>query len=328
MNINLNFFLSTAHRARYCAQRLPFFFIACLSLSITSASANSIEETMNRFSSSEIVFHRSSSNAPFLPLAYAELKEYSDSQIKLSDDRTINIDQRTFSQSAIAPILASPRDIIFLGEWISSSKIESDAVGLESFDVTQVALPIGWLRQTSNDNQIGGFLSPLGYKASLSESSWNWEALGGAFGRYVQDKHTWWAYGVYFNVGGIEDTYLPYVGAFWQIDDRWSLSAIMPWPAMLYAPNQKTLFRLGASPTSSAWRLSQDNAEVSQEISGWDFGLSGERRIYGNLWLKLEGGVGGLRALRLEDGDLRAPDLTVNASSYIKLGVNFRPSMP
>lgn len=328
LNINLNYFLRTSPRVRYCVRRSALFVIPCLALFTTSVCADPIDELTNRFANSEIVFQRSSSNAPFLPLAYVEVKEYSDSHIALSDDRKITVDQRTFSQSAIVPFLASPRDIIFLGEWINNSKIESDAIGLESFDVTQVALPIGWLRQTSDDNQVGGFLAPLGYKASLNESRWNWEALGGAFGRYVQDKHTWWAYGVYFNVGGIEDTYLPYLGAFWQIDDRWSLSAIMPWPAILYAPSPKTLFRFGASPTASAWRLSQDNTEVSQEISGWDFGLSGERRIYKNLWFKLEGGVGGLRALRLEDGNLRAPDLKVDASSYIKLGVNFRPSMP
>lgn len=306
------------HLAIYCAVGLH---------SGAAHASGFFDAAMQDFSSSEIVFQRTTSNVPFMPLAYIEHKVYGDTTLVLEDKSKISIDQTTFSQSAIVPFLASPKDIIFVGEWVNNSHLKSNNASFESFDVTQAALPVGWLRQVDKRTQVGGFIAPLAYKASIENSQWSWETLGGIFSRKVHSETTWWAFGLYFNVGGLEDTYLPYLGAYFQLSDQWSLSAIIPWPAILYAPTQDSLFRFGASPTGSSWQLDQESTEISQKISGWDFGLSGEHRIYENLWLKLEGGVGGLRALRLENGDLQAPDFKVDASSYIKFGINFRPSV-
>lgn len=296
-------------------------------ISLQSNAKDLISDMTVQFANSEIQFQRAGSNIPFLPLAYADYKDYDDTKLTLENGDTITIDQTTYAQGAVLPILASPRDVLFIGEWINKSHISSNTPGFESFDVTQAAIPLGWLHQESQDTQIGGFIAPLGYKADLNGSGWSWQTLGGAFSRHTYSDDIWWAFGAYFDIGGIDDTYLPYLGVFWQINEKLSISAIMPWPAMLYAPTKNTLFRFGASPTGSSWQVNRDTTEINQELSGWDFGISAEHRAFKSLWFKIETGFGGLRALRVETNKIKAPDLEIDASSYIKIGVNLRPSM-
>ncbi|KZZ67315.1 hypothetical protein A3765_18905, partial [Oleiphilus sp. HI0130] len=310
------YLLAHSMKLRCLSRLITLFLLATLSL---EASADDfLDRMMMQFSQSEIVFQRAESNAPFLPLASANYKRYNDTKLKFDNQPDISIDQTTFAQSAILPILATPKDIAFVGEWINSSNISSNKSGFESFDVTQAALPIGWLRQINQETQVAGFIAPLGYKATLDNSDWDWQTLGGLFARHVYDNDIWWAFGAYFDVGGIEDTYLPYLGAFWQIDEQWSVSAIMPWPAVLFAPTKDTFFRIGASPTGSSWQIDSGSSQINQEISGWDFGVSAEQRVFKNLWLNLETGLGGLRALRINGSHVSMPDFKVDASSYIK----------
>lgn len=308
--------------------RLKIF--ALLSFTLISLQSNAkdlISDMATQFADSEIQFQRADSNIPFLPLAYAEYKNYDDTKLTLENDESIIIDQTTYAQGGVLPILASPEDVLFVGEWINKSHISSNSPGFESFDVTQAAIPLGWLHQESPDTQIGGFIAPLGYKADLDGSGWSWQTLGGAFSRHTYSDDIWWAFGAYFDVGGIDDTYLPYLGVFWQVNEKLSVSAIMPWPAILYAPTKNTLFRFGAAPTGSSWKVNRDTTEINQELSGWDFGISAEHRAFKSLWFKVETGFGGLRALRVETNKVKAPDFKVDASSYIKIGINLRPSM-
>lgn len=302
-------------------------FSLIIPLCIEAKADDFLNDMMMKFSQSEIIFQRADSNAPFLPLANVQYKAYDDTKLKLDNHQEISIDQTTFAQSAILPILATPRDVVFVGEWINNSHISSNSPDFESFDVTQAGIPIGWLRQINPETQLGGFVAPLGYKSSKDNSNWSWQTLGGLFSRHEYNKEIWWAFGAYFDVGGIDDTYLPYLGAFWQVDKRWSISAIMPWPSVLFAPTKDTFFRFGASPTGSSWQIDSGSSQINQEISGWDFGISGEQRIFKSLWLSLETGLGGLRALRINNGSVIMPDLKVDASSYVKIGINFRPSI-
>jgi hypothetical protein len=168
---------------------------------------------------------------------------------------------------------------------------------------------------------------PLGYKASLANASWRWEYLGGAFARYVQRDDLWWAFGVFADVGPDDDTYLPYAGVSWDITDQWTLSAIMPWPAVLYAPDRDTLVRLGASPSGAAWSLGSGADKVGYELASWDLGVTAEHRMTGNFWVGLKAGVGGLRTLRMTGSDWIGPEVDLGSSPYIGLGISYRPEL-
>ena len=107
---------------------------------------------------------------------------------------------------------------------------------------------------------------------------------------------------------------MPYVGASWEVTEQWTLSAIMPWPALLYAPTRETLYRFGASPSGASRSRRQSSGKVSLDLDSWDLGLSAERRILGNLWVSLGAGVGRLQACRVTEGDRPEPEIDLGSS--------------
>lgn len=153
--------------------------------------------------------------------------------------------------------------------------------------------------------------------------------MGGGFARYTQTDRLWWAFGLYFDVSEQSNLALPYLGASYQFNDRWTLSAIMPWPALIYSPGKNLLFRLGVSPAGNSWQLDTRGDKFNYSIDNWDLGLSVEKRVTDNFWLALEGGVGGLKGLsvNVDNGDWDEPHVSLISSPYVSLNLNFRPSL-
>ncbi|WP_157497592.1 hypothetical protein [Gilvimarinus chinensis] len=305
-----------------------------LTLLLTGAvSANThagiMTEWAEKFAASDIVFSRSDSNVPFLPLAFASARHYQDSDVTLDDGRTLSFSQQAISQGAVVPFLMSNRDALLLGEWISWSKLSPESEHYNDLQVLSVGLPVGWLHQRSKDWQTGGFLMPLGHKADSNDAQWSWELMGGGFARYTQTDKLWWAYGLYFDVSDHSSLVLPYLGASYQFNERWTLSAIMPWPAVMYAPSDDWLFRFGLAPAGNSWQLNTDGDQFNYVMDNWDLGLSVEKRVHRHFWLELEAGVGGLKGLSVDvnSGDWEAPDFAMSSSGYINIGFNFRPSL-
>ena len=280
------------------------------------------------FADSDIVFARGQSNAPFPPLAFLNTSSYSDAEVK-SDSRSLDISYNldTYSGMAVAPYLIGSKDAVFGGLYASHSDFEVDAGLTKDFTVNTVGIPIGWLRQINNDWQLGAFFMPMGHDSSLEGSDWTWQYLGGAFGRYVQNDNLWWVFGLYVDIAPEEDFVIPYVGASWAINERWTLSAVMPWPAVLYAPTPQWLVRLGMSPSGASWSVSDDQRDVAINLDAWDFGLTVERRVKANFWASIEAGWGGLRGLRVNGSKLEGADFDIGSSAYISLDFTFRPSM-
>ena len=301
--------------------------LACL-LAPPSLRADFIADWIGRFADTEVQFQRSDSNVPFLPLAYVSLSLYQDTEIRRADESPQAFDLDSVSQAAILPIPASTRDIVFVGEYLSLSRFEAREAGAESFDTVSVGVPVGWLHQQSDDWQTGTFVMPLAHRADLDNSDWSLETLGGVFTRYLQSDQVWWAFGFYYDVGRGDDIYLPYVGASFEISQEVTISAVLPWPAILYAPDRDTLWRFGAAPAGTSWTLDSERNEVFLTLDTWRLGFSGERRFHGNLWFSVEGGVAGLRSLRLEGGDWKGAEFDVEETPYLRFAVNFRPEAP
>lgn len=303
--------------------------ICCLSIICPAANAaDFVDDLVRDFAASEIVFTRSKSNVPFVPLAYIDLSLYSDTEVRRPDRPPLEYDLTTVSQGAVLPILMGPRDALMVGEWVGVSKFDAKSEDAESFNALSVGLPVGWLRQLEDYLQVGAFVMPLAHRADLDGSDWSHQTLGGAFGRYERDSRLWWAYGFYFDVGSGDDVYLPYFGASWEVDDRLTFSAILPWPAVLYAPDRDTLWRFGASPSEVSWSLNSEQDEILYSLDNWKLGLSAEHRMSGNFWFSLRAGVAGLRSLRLEGGEWRKAEFDVEESAFLSIGVNFRPELP
>ena len=294
-------------------------------VSTAQADPAFMQRWVQQFEDSEIVLQRGTTNVPFQPLAFVETTHYGESELERADGSSVTARQTTLSQGAVLPFLVTPRDALLIGDWVGSTRFDSTSNELDSFNVLSVGLPVGWFRQVNPKWQAGGFIMPLGHKASGED--WNWETMAGGFTRYVQNDRLWWAFGLYADFNPGDDIYLPYVGASYAVTDQWTLSAVMPWPAVLYAPNDRSLYRLGGSPSGASWSMDQGNDDIQYELDTWDFGFSAEHRVHGNFWLQGEVGVTGLTGMSIRGDQWEEPDFAVSSSPYVSIGINFRPSV-
>jgi hypothetical protein len=287
-----------------------------------------VESLVRRFAQSDFEFMRAQSNAPFLPLAWATLTGYEEGTFTRPDggETAVTFHQTSISQGAFVPIPLGKRDALVTGEWLSLTQFELDNSAVEDLDVISAAVPVGWIRQSTPDWQLAAFVAPLGHKTH--EDSWYWETLGGVFTRYVSNDRTAWIFGVYVDLAPLEDFYTPYLGATFILNERWTISAVMPWPAITYAPSTDTLFRLGVVPSGASWSIEPGEQRPRMSLSAWDFGLSAQRRIYRNLWFGVEAGVSGLRGLTIVGGDWQAPDTRLDNTAFALLTLNLRPGSP
>ena len=300
------------------------------------------------FKNSNIEFQRGQSQVPFFAIAALGGKYYADFELEGASSNDIaerggsaliTYDIDSFFQYAGLPILLDDNNVLIIGEYVARTDFNTDTQGYDSFYVQSLGLPVGWLQQASDNWQLGGFVMPLGHYSSQENSDWSWQVMGGAFSRYVQTDNLWWAFGLYVDITPDDNTYLPYIGASWAMNNHWTLSAIMPWPAILYAPNDDWLFRLGAAPSGASWRIhatadtgpiaagNADELNVGINFDAWDFGASIERRMFDNIWLGFNAGIGGLRGLRFSGGDWKGTEFDVSSSPYIGLNLNYRPSV-
>lgn len=243
-----------------------------------------VQSTINGFEQSDFEFQRTISNAPFPPLGFLSGAVYSDVQVDSPDGETLEYNVQRMSTMAAIPFLLGQRDALVAGVYLSRTEFDLKAEDSNDIRVSSIGLPVGWMRQQNPDWQLAAFVMPLGHDSDLDNSDWSWQYLGGAFARYVSSEKLWWAFGFYADVGSGEDFYIPYLGASWAINERWTLSAIIPWPALIYAPSTNVMLRLGVSPSGASWSLDQEQGEVGVNLDAWDFGLGAEYRPFGNIW--------------------------------------------
>jgi hypothetical protein len=287
-----------------------------------------IQDTIRGFQQSDFEFQRSISNAPFPPIAFLSASTYSEVEFERPGGGKGSYDLDRVSAMAAVPALLGKRDALFAGAYLSQAEFGLSGARQDDFRVRTVGIPLAWIRQQNPDWQYAAFVMPLGHEADLPGSDWNWQYMGGAFARYVQRDNLWWAFGLYADIQPDDEFYIPYLGASWSINERWTLSAVMPWPAVIYAPGPGLMFRLGASPSGASWSFDPgEGGETAVNLDSWDFGISMQIRVYANIWLGAKAGVGGLRGLRLDEDGVEEPDWDLDANGFVGLEVNYRPGL-
>ncbi len=286
-----------------------------------------IQRTIRGFEESDFEFQRAISNVPFPPIAFASATAYGDVEVELSDGTVTEYDVDRASLMGAVPMLLSKRDALVVGGYLSRSSFSFEDERVGNFDVDSVGLPVGWIRQQHPDWQVAAFAMPLGHQSELGESDWSWQYLGGAFARYIQTDHLWWAFGLYADIGAGDDFYIPYLGASWSINERWTISAVMPWPSVIYAPSPNWLLRFGMTPSGASWRVDDGSGDVGVDFNAWDFGLSGEVRLAGNLWLSGRVGFSGLQGIVIEGSSLDEPETDLDNAGYVGVSLNVRPGI-
>ncbi|WP_439101388.1 DUF6268 family outer membrane beta-barrel protein [Congregibacter sp.] len=308
---------------------LIFASIACFASAPLQAQ-NFVQDTVTDFENSEFIFPRSNSNAPFIPIAFLGARSYSEAQIESAPrNQTLDFTQQGASAGAGVPFVVGKRDAVVVGGYLSSNRFETENDETEDFRVDTVGMPVGWFRQVNAEWQAAAFVMPLGHRSTQENSNWTLQTMGGVFARYTQNEQLWWAFGVFGDDNPNDSYVIPYLGASWVINPQWTLSAIMPWPAIVYSPTTDWMFRLGASHSGAAWSLQPGNNDVAVSLDAWDFGLSAERRLHKNIWLEARTGIGGLRGFRFnsDSGQVEDPEIRVGSSGFFALSLKLRPAM-
>ena len=172
------------------------------------------------------------------------------------------------------------------------------------FSVKTASIAAGYLYQVDSDRQV----------------------MGGAVVRYTRNDRPWWLFGVVFDDSDFGTTWLLCVGSSLTLNERWSVSAMLPWPQLMSAPSKDWFVALGAFYSGNSWALHNATGAVGLNLSGVDFGFGGGMRLKGSLWLEGAAGLGGLRALTITDGDLSGLSSDVTRSRFTNLSLTFRPS--
>ena len=302
----------------------------CLLLVAGNSGAAGLQDWIQSFAQSDFRFNRSNSNAPFPALAWATVAGYGSTAFSVpggSSAAPVSYTQHTLSQGAVVPFLATRRDALVAGEWLSVSHFNTDSAAIGDFDAYSLSVPLGWMRQQTDSWQLAAFAAPMGHESSGSNSPWLWEYMGGAFGRYARSDTLSWIFGFYADLASGQNLYIPYIGANWIISPKWTLNAIMPWPGILYAPTQDMFFRLGVSPSGASWALRPNTRELTLNLDAWNFGLSVEHRIRGRLWARGEAGISGLRGFSYSGSQWNDMNSNLGTTPYVSIGISFRPSM-
>lgn len=305
----------------------PSAMLLCVLSMWQSIAWAGAQEWIAEFANSEFEFQRSTTNVPFPPIAFASVTHYGDTNMELPNGKPLGFSQTAISQAAAIPFLIDDDDAVLVGEWLSWNKFDSKTKGQASFEAWSVGLPMAWLRQVDPSWQAAAFAFPMAHKASLPGSEWSYEFMGGAFGRYVQNERLWWGFGFFADVGHGNDYYLPYLGASLTLSDEWTLSGVMPWPAVIYAPDKDRMVRFGVMPSNASWSLNPRQAKIDYDLGGWDMGVSAGYRLTGNVWVQAEAGYSGLRALTINGDGLQEPEFGADGTPFVRIGIEFRPSM-
>ena len=288
-----------------------------------------IERSARAFTESELVFVRGLNNAPFLPVAFLGNTYYGDAMVSeegaTPETAGTRYSVNSTSQYAGVPFLLNKRSMVVLGEYVSYSNFSVD--NGEDFSVASATLGAGYLYQVSDDWQMIGALVPFYNHSSIGERGKDyWQVMGGAVARYTRNDRLWWLFGVGFSDSDFGTTWVPYVGASLILNERWSVSALLPWPQVIYAPNKDWFVSLGAAYSGNSWAVDTGTGKVGLNLSGFDFGFGGGMRLKGPLWLEGAVGVGGLRSLTINDGNVSGPSIDVSSSPFINISLTFRPS--
>jgi len=262
-----------------------------------------------------------------LPVGLTSYTHYTEAEVAGPNDFINYYDVDSFAMTAGYPFFLGEKDMVLIGEYFSWSEFDIDRGNRDSFSIATLGIPVAWLRQVDPQWQVAAFVMPFGHYAMIDDDRWTLQTMGGAFARYVQNNNLWWAFGAYLDINRNDSYMLPYVGAYWAINERWVLNAILPWPSIDYAPNKDWFFSLGASPSAASWTVDFEESRSSINLDAWDFGLKAYRRVYQTMWFKAEAGVGGMRALRFYEDGIESASFDVSASSYVSFSLEFRPSV-
>jgi hypothetical protein len=109
-----------------------------------------------------------------------------------------------------------------------------------------------------------------------------------------------------------------------QMDPKWLISIVMPWPAVSYAPSDHFVTTFGVLPSGANWAMDEAGENATGSFGGWDVGVRCGWRLTKLLWLSTGVGFSGLRSLQVDDSGETAFEQKLDREPFVSIGLGLR----
>jgi len=276
---------------------------------------------------SDIRFTLADSYVPFIPVAWAVYRDYSDAEF-VNDIEAVSpgeFGQRQANVGLILPVYVGKRDMVVAGFDASFAQFNFETPVIDDTNVATFTPVAGWLRQLDSDSQLGAFIAPLISSALDDSNEWGVDAYAGVIGSYKANDTLMWIYGGVYEYGFGEHYFYPYVGLRWVPNAHWAVSLIAPWPTVAYAPNPNFFINVGVMPGGASWRLNNEGNETIASFGSWNLSAGAGYRVSGHLWIHAQAGMAGLRSFEISGHGDTQLEADIERRPVFSLALEFRP---
>jgi len=169
---------------------------------------------------------------------------------------------------------------------------------------------VGWGRVVERENR----------QAANRPEAPCWQGVAGGSGTHF---HTYWGL-VRVDEYDQDVVLYPYFGFDWYLGKKWSISAVLPWPTVNYAPSEDTLLKLGGLLSASEWAVDNNGEILNSNFDKWDFGLSYEQRLWGLFWGGITVGYSGLGKFSISSNTNLEYETDIEQAPFVRLSFNLR----
>jgi hypothetical protein len=281
---------------------------------------------LDQVRASEWVFDRAGNNAPFPNLAQGDVQFYPSGELALASG-PVRFKETVTSEGCILPVWVGARDMLVLGQYFTWNDLDIAAPTRVHGQISSFLPIVAWAHQFDRNNQGGVFFATEisrghnfpGYALTTSES------YAGAVGLHWSSDRVGWLYGVVYHQANGTGVFYPYAGVFWQPNQVWSFSLVVPWPSMAYAPSPDFYLSLGVVPAGAVFDRSLDGQHVSVSHSSWNLMLAPHWQLRKNLWLTAGAGLANLGSFTVTTNGAVTLESKLIRGPVWQLQVSFKP---
>lgn len=295
-------------------------------LGANASQAAIIDVLLERFQKSEFAFGRVDSNAPFPPVGWVAFNAYDESKL-FTNLGELRFKEIGVSQALVAPVWIGRRNMVLLGEYYSWQQVDFTLPRPQRVNINTFMPIAAWLRQVGARGQFGAFIAPefidgAGYDEHGLEK---YGGYAGLIGVHWTSANFAWIYGGVGLFSPDDQVFLPYLGLLWQPKREWSISLILPWPTITYAPTPDYMFQLGLLPAGATLTTSQTGRDLRVSYDSWNLMFSANRRISTSWWISAAVGWSSLSSFSIDSsGDSEISD-DLKRGVLCTLQISLRP---
>lgn len=294
---------------------------------VFSSSAWAIgEKLLEKLISSDFTYDRNISNAPPLMIGYLDTNAQNgltfESECPPALENDCRLSYRSLSQGFGTPVWVGQKNMLVLGETLD---VDAFSNRTDSFTIYTGGLLAAWVSQPSAQWQMGTFVYNYWNLGDNQERADTSTTYAGYVARYRHSARLHSYLGLIYTDALERSLVFPYAAFDWFVNDRWTISAILPWPTLTYSPTPDQAFKIGALVSGTSWTSERDQGLYTRDFAQLNLGFVFEQRLNELFWGEFSVGYAGLGRLSIDsdqDSDLQ---VDMESSPYFRIGINLRP---